>query len=126
MSQNQILNLMTLKTDNHEAAQNYLHIDWAKMYNTGSVSASTDPFTSKTNKYAECAAIALSGTAAFYMLMSAAGTAVTTANGFLVGLGETLTVVVDPGTPYLRVIPVTGSATITVAELPAHTYTDAA
>lgn len=87
------------------------------VYNTGSVSASTDPFTSKTNKYAESNMIMVFASAAFHIRMgtSSVGTAVTT--DFPVPANTWVKLTVDPNAAYARVIPATGSATIFAVEV---------
>lgn len=85
-------------------------------YNTGSVSASTDPFTSKTNKYAESKIVRIMATAFGHVKFSAAGTAATT-DHFPIAANTEYFFVVASGGEFLRVIPTTGSATFYVTEI---------
>lgn len=85
-------------------------------YATGSVSSSTDPFSSKTNKYAESKLVRIIASAAGHVKFSSAGTAATTSHWYIAANTEYFFVVADGG-EYLRVIPTTGSASFWVSEI---------
>lgn len=85
-------------------------------YATGSISSSTDPFSGKTNKYAESKVVRIIASAASHIKFSSAGTAATTSHYYIAANTEYF-FVVGSGQEYLRVIPTTGSASFWVTEL---------
>jgi hypothetical protein len=83
---------------------------------TGSISASTDPFAAKTNKYAESQVVELFSTVVFHVKFSAAGTAATTSDApFPANIKHRFVIAKDY--PYMRIIPTTGTATYYINEV---------
>jgi hypothetical protein len=110
--------LKTLKHDNLESSDYiYIAAESADTYTTGSVSASTDPFTSKTNKYCEKAGVILVGTAAFHVQWGNASITDATTSDFYWPANKPLYLACEPDNAYMRVIPNTGSATIFATEV---------
>lgn len=109
--------LPTLKADNLEVMQNYIRALDKDVYATGSISASTDPFTTKTNKYAEKGGVIIVGTGALHFKWSAAGTAADTNDPIWPVNTLPLFWAVEPDEAYLRIIPASGSQSYTVIEV---------
>lgn len=104
--------------DNNEAVQAAFCIGTnATVYATGSVSASTDPFTSKTNKYAETTTVIVFCTAVAHVKWSAAGTAAVAATDYPIPANTPVPFTVDRDAQFLRVIPDSGSASFWVTEV---------
>ena len=110
-------NLRQVQHDNGSTAQGAFCIAAPSVaYSTGSVSASTDVFTSKTNKYAESKLIRVIGTAAGHIRFgSSAPTAVTT--DFFMAANTAYFFVIASGLEFCAVIPTTGSATFYTEEI---------
>lgn len=113
-----VQNLRAAQFDNGETVLDaFCYAAPSVTYSTGSVSISTDPFTSKTNKYAESKLVEFVSTTAFHVKWSAAGTAAVAATDVLVPANMRRIMVVAPGLEFVRVIADTGSSTIYVTEL---------
>jgi hypothetical protein len=103
---------------NNEAVNGFFVLDSSKVYTTGSVSVSTDPFNAKTNKFAESKLIEVTCTANFHIKFgTSAITAATTADWPVTTFFKPAYFVIDKDRPYVRVIPNTGSATIFIREI---------
>ena len=114
----QRLQVKGVRFDNHEAVQEAFEYDAAHTYTTGSVSASTDPFSAKANDdFAQAPMVSIIATAAFHFVWSAAGTAATTTSQYAPA-NTYVRCYVNPDKAFLRVIPTTGSATFWVTEHP--------
>jgi len=112
-----IQNFRQVQFDNGEAFQGAVCPAAPSVtYNTGSISASTDPFTSKTNKYAESKIVRIIGTAAGHVKFDGPSTTATT-NDYYIAANVEYFFVIAVGAEYMRVIPTTGSATYYVTEI---------
>ena len=111
--------LRSAKFDGGERAINAYAIDNGTVYTTAmSPNSSVDPFTSKTNKYAEAKAIQIvaSGFPVFVKFGTSAISAAA-ATDYYLPKDTILTVGIDSDNPYLRVFAVTGGGSIWVTEL---------
>jgi len=84
-------------------------------YATGGVSASTDPFSGKSNKYAESKLVRIYAGAAAHVEWSSAGTTATTSS-YAIPAGESFHVIANGG-EYLRIIPNSGTVSFWVTEI---------
>lgn len=110
-------NIRLAQYDNGEAIQGaFCPAPPSVVYSTGSVSASTDPFASKTNKYSEAKLILVYAAAAFHIKFGASAPTATTADQ-PIPAATLVPLVVPKDYPYVAVIPATGSATIYVTEI---------
>lgn len=110
-------NFRQVQLDNGEAFQKAICAAAPSVtYATASVSASTDPFASKTNKYAESKVIRVIANAAGHIRFgSSAPTAVTT--DFYMAANIEYFFVIASGLEYCAVIPTTGNAIFWVTEV---------
>lgn len=110
-------NFRGVQYDNGETLQGVFCVAAPSVvYATGSVNASTDPFSAKTTKYAESKIIVISATAAVHVKFSAAGTAALITD-YYIPANMLVPFVIASGLEYVRVIPFTGSASIWVTEI---------
>ena len=86
-------------------------------YLSNSISASTDPFSSKTNKYAESQFVYFVGLAAFHVRFGNSSVGSATTSDFYVPANTPMLFAVDFDRPYMRIIPNTGSASAFVTEI---------
>jgi hypothetical protein len=119
MSVDNVNNPLSVATlPNGEVVQNCYTLDPAKIYTTGAVSVSTDPFNAKTNKFAECRLVEVTSTAAFHIKFgTSAITAATTSDWLIPTQLKPAYFVVDKDRPYVRVIPNSGTQTILIREI---------
>jgi len=109
--------IKTLKADNLEGMQDFLDIIEAQTVVTASVSVSTDPFSGKTNKFAEFAGMVITATADFHFKVGPSNISDVDTSDMLWRASRELKLSVDPDRAFLRLIPATGSATFHVAEV---------
>lgn len=103
---------------NNEVLAQCFVLDSSKVYTTGAVSVSTDPFSAKTNKFAESRIIEVSSTAAFHIKFgTSAITAATTSDWVVATQFRPAYFAIDKDRPYVRVIPNSGTQTIFVREI---------
>lgn len=103
---------------NNDPINGVFSLDPSKFYTTGSVSVSTDPFASKTNKFAESKVVEITCTANFHIKFgNSTITAATTSDWLVSTSHKPVYFAVDKDRPYIRVIPNSGSATIFVREI---------
>lgn len=102
---------------NGEALQEGYCIDPTKVYHGAPNNSSVDPFTSKTNKYAECPAITISTSVVCYAKWGTSAITAATASDYRIPANaKPITLVVHKDRPYLRIFAAT-TADVCVAEL---------
>ena len=87
-------------------------------YKDASISSSTDPFSGKTNKYAESALVEIRAvTQGVHVVWGDSSVAAADANDYLIPAGESKIFAVIKGKEYLRLIEAAASATVYVTEI---------
>ena len=115
-AQNLTKSLTGAKYDNHEVFQG--SIEPGTVYNDASISSSTDPFDSKTNKYCESRAVEICAlTKGVHLVWGASTVSAATSTDYLILANACKVFNCNPNKPYLRVIEESASSEIFVTEL---------
>jgi hypothetical protein len=110
-------NLRQVQYDNGETLQRAVcPASPSVTYATGSVSASTDPFSGKTNKFAESKTVRVIASAAGHVKFGSSAPTATTSDYYLAANIEHFFVIAK-GLEFMAVIPFTGSASFWITEL---------
>ena len=111
-------NLRQAQFANNDAVDNVFCLGAPSVtYSTGSVSASTDPFTSKTNKYAESQVVLVASATAVHVKFGSSAPTATTSDFLIPTSAMPYAISIDSERAFMAVIPTTGSATIFVTEV---------
>jgi len=118
----ELIHAKTGKTDNLETIQGAFPLDPSKTYFTNNPDASTDPFTSKTNKYAESQTIEVMCQTKgchikFYASATLAASDAVDTNDYFIPASKPILLTIPEGKPYCRVIREDDGAKIWVREL---------
>lgn len=116
--QNKDRSLRVARYDGGEVVEGAICADYVGDVYSGTCNASTDPFSGKANKYAECKVLRIViQTLGCHIRMgtSAVGTAVT--SDFYIPPNVPTFIAVDDNRPYLRIIGTSGTPTYNITEL---------
>lgn len=102
-----------VKSDNGETLQDAINLKNAVTYKTTLAGSSADPFSGKTNKYAEGPMILVHGAAAFNIKVGGSGISAADGDDQPIPANTLVRISIDDNAPYVRIYGASGDVHVT-------------